>query len=52
MSSTGEKPGAGAYTCKNYHQVVVLDDYSGTLPLCPRCDKTEYTPLRSNDYVK
>ncbi|MCK5136390.1 MAG: hypothetical protein KAR19_11430 [Bacteroidales bacterium] len=44
MSSTGEKPGKGAYTCKNCGQVVVLDDNTDTLPPCPRCNHTEYTP--------
>lgn len=44
MSTTGEKPGKGAYTCDNCGQVVVLDDISDTLPPCPKCQETEYTP--------
>ncbi|EKO3976169.1 zinc ribbon-containing protein [Aeromonas dhakensis] len=44
MSTTGEKPGKGAYTCDNCGQVVVLDDNSDTLPPCPKCQETEYTP--------
>ena len=44
MSTTGEKPGKGEYTCTSCGQVVVLDDDTDTLPPCPRCDETEYTP--------
>lgn len=44
MSTTGEKPGKDEYTCTSCGQVVVLDDDTDTLPPCPRCDGTEYTP--------
>jgi len=44
MSTTGEKPGAGSHTCNNCGQVVVLDDDTDTLPPCPQCANTEYTP--------
>lgn len=42
MPSTGEKPGAGTYTCDNCGQVIVLDDNTDTMPPCPRCDGTEF----------
>ena len=42
MATTGEKPGAGTYTCDNSGQVVVLDDNTDTLPPCPKCNGTEY----------
>lgn len=44
MSTTGEKPGAGVYTCKACGQTVVLDDNTDTLPPCPNCHKTDYRP--------
>lgn len=44
MSTTGEKPGKGPYICKKCGQVVVLDDTSDTLPPCPKCSGTEFTP--------
>ncbi|WP_445671193.1 zinc ribbon-containing protein [Paenibacillus sp. FSL K6-2524] len=44
MSTTGEKPGAGSYTCNNCNTVVYLDDNSDRLPPCPKCSETEYTP--------
>ena len=44
MSTTGEKPGKGAYTCKNRGEVVHLDQDSDRLPPCPECNGTEYTP--------
>jgi len=42
MPSTGEKPGAGTYTCDNCGQVVVLDNDSDTMPPCPKCNETEF----------
>ncbi len=42
MPSTGEKPGAGTYTCDNCGQIVVLDNSTDTLPPCPKCNGTEY----------
>ena len=42
MATTGEKPGAGTYTCDNCGQVVVLDDNTDTLPPCPKCNVTEF----------
>jgi DNA-directed RNA polymerase subunit RPC12/RpoP len=44
MSTTGEKPGKGTYVCNRCNQEVVLDDTNDTLPPCPRCNRTEYTP--------
>ena len=44
MSTTGEKPGIGVYICKKCGQEVVLDDAEDTLPPCPKCGGTEYTP--------
>jgi len=44
MSTTGEKPGQGAYRCDHCGEVVVLDDQDDRLPPCPRCSETEYTP--------
>lgn len=44
MSTTGEKPGKGMYTCNNCGQTVVLNDHTDTLPPCPRCEKTEFRP--------
>lgn len=44
MSTTGEKPGKGEYTCTSCGQVVILDDNTDTLPPCPKCNGTEYTP--------
>ncbi len=44
MATTGEKPGKGTYVCKNCGQSVVLDDDTDTLPPCPNCSGTEYTP--------
>jgi len=46
MSTTGEKPGEGTYTCTTpgYGQVVVLDDSTDTLPPCPKCSGTDYRP--------
>lgn len=42
MTTTGQKPGAGVYTCDNCGQVVVLDNNSDTLPPCPKCGNTQY----------
>ncbi|WP_229618758.1 zinc ribbon-containing protein [Vibrio parahaemolyticus] len=42
MATTGEKPGKGAYYCKECGQRVDLDDSDDTLPPCPRCAHTEY----------
>jgi DNA-directed RNA polymerase subunit RPC12/RpoP len=44
MSTTGEKPGKGTYTCKKCGQVVHLDQDSDTLPPCPHCSGTEFRP--------
>lgn len=44
MSTTGEKPGIGTYTCTNCGQRVRLDDSTDTLPPCPKCDGTNYRP--------
>jgi DNA-directed RNA polymerase subunit RPC12/RpoP len=44
MSTTGEKPGKGTYICIKCGQVVVLDDNTDTLPPCPKCSGTKFTP--------
>ena len=44
MSTTGEKPGIGTYVCTNCETSVTLDDDSDTLPPCPKCNGTTYTP--------
>ncbi|WP_420915715.1 zinc ribbon-containing protein [Marinomonas pontica] len=44
MSTTGEKPGTGTYTCTSCGETVRLDDTSDRLPPCPRCHKTDYKP--------
>jgi DNA-directed RNA polymerase subunit RPC12/RpoP len=44
MSTTGEKPGRGLYTCTKCGQTVRLDDSTDALPPCPRCQNTEYRP--------
>ena len=44
MSTTGEKPGIGTYTCTKCGQKVHLDDNTDTLPPCPNCHNTNYRP--------
>lgn len=44
MSTTGQKPGKGNYTCTNCLTKVRLDDNTDTLPPCPKCHKTNYIP--------
>lgn len=44
MSTTGEKPRKGIYTCKKCGQIVNLDDNTDTLPPCPNCHNTNYRP--------
>jgi len=44
MSTTGQKPGKGVYTCVKCGQRVFLDDDSDTLPPCPKCNGTSYVP--------
>lgn len=44
MSTTGEKPGKGIYTCRKCGQTVRLDDASDRLPPCPKCEGTEFRP--------
>jgi hypothetical protein len=44
MSSTGDKPGAGIYTCNNCGQIVTLEDDKNTLPPSSSCKELEYTP--------
>lgn len=44
MSTTGEKPGKGTYTCKKCGESLVLNDATDTLPPCPRCSNTEFQP--------
>ena len=38
------KPGKDKYTCTKCGQVVILDDHTDTLPLCPKCNGTNYRP--------
>jgi DNA-directed RNA polymerase subunit RPC12/RpoP len=42
MSTTGEKPGKGAYKCTNCGEVIHLDQSTDTLPPCPKCAKTNW----------
>ena len=44
MSTTGEKPGKGTYTCTKCGATVKLDDDSDRLPPCPACNGTDYCP--------
>ena len=46
MSKTGEKPGKGTYHCiaPVCRRVVILDDDKDTLPPCPPCGGTDFTP--------
>ncbi len=44
MSTTGEKPGRGTYVCTSCGRSITLDDDSDTLPPCPKCNGTTYTP--------
>ena len=42
MVKTGQKPGRGSYTCRNFGQRVVLDDKTDTMPPCPKCERTDF----------
>jgi DNA-directed RNA polymerase subunit RPC12/RpoP len=42
MYITGQKPGKGTYQCINCGTNVTLDDNTDTLPLCPKCNKTDF----------
>jgi DNA-directed RNA polymerase subunit RPC12/RpoP len=44
MSTTGERPGKGIYSCVSCGQTVQLDDSTDTLPPCPKCNGTQYHP--------
>jgi len=44
MATAGEKPGIGTYICTICGAEVTLDDNNDTLPPCPQCDATDYTP--------
>jgi hypothetical protein len=44
MSTTGEKPGKGTYSCTKCGASLRLDDASDTLPPCPKCRNTEFRP--------
>lgn len=44
MSTTGEKPGKGTYICRKCKTNVRLDDSTDTLPPCPKCSSTEFSP--------
>ena len=42
MPKTGEKPGAGQYTCKVCGRTLTLDDETDKLPPCSDCGGTEF----------
>ncbi|MBQ3842801.1 MAG: hypothetical protein II820_08930 [Ruminiclostridium sp.] len=42
MPKTGEKPGAGKYTCKECGKTLTLDDETDKLPPCSNCGGTEF----------
>ena len=42
MPKTGEKPGAGQYTCKKCGKTLTLDDETDKLPPCSDCGGTEF----------
>lgn len=44
MSTTGQKPGKGSYTCTRCNQVVRLDSDEDRLPPCPNCNGTNFRP--------
>lgn len=44
MSTTGQKPGKGSYTCTRCSQSVRLDNDEDRLPPCPNCNGTTYRP--------
>lgn len=50
METTGEKPGAGTYTCNNCGQVIILDDNTDTLPPCPKWNGTESLICKSKEF--
>jgi len=42
MAKTGQRPGAGTYTCKACGETVVLNNEKEALPLCPNCGGTAF----------
>ncbi|WP_375330555.1 zinc ribbon-containing protein [Alicyclobacillus fastidiosus] len=44
MSTTGQKPGKGVYTCTRCGEVVRLPQDHDTLPPCPKCHGTNFRP--------
>ena len=42
MPKTGEKPGAGQYTCRECGKTLTLDDETDKLPPCSNCGGTEF----------
>jgi DNA-directed RNA polymerase subunit RPC12/RpoP len=44
MSTTGQKPGKGTYTCTKCGNTVTLNDNSDTLPPCKKCNGTNFKP--------
>ena len=42
MPKTGEKPGAGQYTCRKCGKTLTLDDETDKLPPCSDCGGTEF----------
>ena len=44
MATSGQKPGSGVYICNKCGKVVRVDERSESLPSCPKCKGTEFTP--------
>lgn len=42
---TGDKPGNGRYRCVECGQIIVLDDVTDTLPVCPQCGDICYKKI-------
>ena len=45
MSTTGEKPGVGLYQCKKCGKVIALDHPEDRLPLCLKCNGSEFNDV-------
>ncbi len=45
MPTAGESPGKGLYICKNCGQSVGIDNDRYPLPLCPKCQGSEYSKV-------
>ncbi len=40
---TGDKPGAGSYTCTTCGEIITLESDDDELPVCPVCGEKEFT---------